>query len=372
MPRLPRSQRTNVTIYHIAEKLNVSASTVSRALRGHPNIRPETIDSVKKMAQKLNYQTNTLAQSLRERRTRTLGVIIPEIHPYFYGSVLNGIEEFAFRKGYHLIVSKSSETYEREMMQVFALANQVDGILACLSQETRKQDHFKQLRQQGVPLVFFDRAPEKFPAHKILFDNEACSFLLTEHLIRAGFKRIAHLTGPKHLMVCQDRLKGFYKALDRYQIGSHPDLVLTTGFGYQEGRSGFQKLMKQEAPPDAIFAGSDQIATAVAVEARRIGLVMPRDLGLVAFGSDPLNALLEPAITGLAPKGFDMGSAAAQLCIREIESTNATSKPRTELLSCDIIIRQSSVRLTDEEQLVSSYSKYIKRDTHGDEVIYIY
>lgn len=372
MPRLDRSRRTTITIYDIAEKLSISASTVSRALRNHPDIKPETVEAVKSMAKKLNYQPNTMAQSLRERRTRMIGVIVPEIQQYFYGSVLNGIEEVAFRKGYHLLVCKSGETYDRELLQTTAMANQVDGMIACLSQQTRKVDHFKQLKQQGLPLVFVDRAPERLVAHRVLFDNEAQSFQLTEHLIRAGFARIAHLTGGQYLSVCQERLKGYRKALERYNLPFEPDLVLSLGFGYQEGRTGFQKLMKMPNPPDAIFAGSDQIATAVAVEARRAGLTIPHQLGLVAYGSDPVHALLEPAVTGLMPKGYEMGSRAAQLCIQEIESPEKTVKPHIERMTSELVIRRSSVKPLSEENMISAYSPFLKKDTLGDEVIYMY
>lgn len=372
MPRLDRSRRTTITIYDIAEKLQISASTVSRALRNHPDIKPETVEAVKNMAKKLHYLPNIRAQSLRDQRTRIIGVILPEIQQYFYGAVLNGIEEVAFRKGYQLMVCKSGETYDRELLQTTTLSNQVAGIIACLSQQTRKIDHFRQLKQQGLPLVFFDRAPERIAAHRVLFDNEASSFLLTEHLIRAGFERIALLTGPDCLLVCQEQLKGYQKALDRYNLPFDPQLVLPLGFGYQEGRSGFQKLVKMGNPPDAIFAGSDQIATAVSVEARRLGLEIPHKLGLVAFGSDPVHALLEPAVTGLSPKGYEMGSRAAQLCIQEIESTDKTMKPRLERLTTEIVIRRSSVKPVSEETMIGTYSRFLKRDALGDEVIYRY
>ena len=324
------------------------------------------------MAKKLNYFPNVRAQSLRDQRARTIGVVLPEIQQYFYGAVLNGIEEVAFRKGYQLMVCKSGETYDRELLQVTALSNQVDGLIACLSQQTRKIDHFKQLKQQGLPLVFFDRVPDRITAHRVVFDNEASSFLLTEHLIKSGFGRIAHLTGPDHLSICRERLKGYRKALERYNLAFDPALVLSLGFGYQEGRSGFLKLMQLPVPPDAIFAGSDQIATAVVVEARRANIDLPHQLGLVAFGSDPVHALLEPAVTGLQPKGYEMGSRAAQLCIQAMENTEKTTRPLLEQLTAEIVIRRSSVRPLNEENMIATYSRYLKKDALGDNIIYQY
>lgn len=372
MPRLDRSRRTTITIVDIAEKLKISSSTVSRALRNHPDIRPETVEAVKKMAQKLNYQPNTQAQSLRGRRTRLLGVILPEIQPYLYGAILNGIEEVAFRKGYQVVICKSGETADRESLQTASLSNQVDGVIACLSQQTRKIDHFKQLRQQGMPLVFVERAPERITAHRILFDNEASCFSLTEHLIRAGFRRIALLTGPEHTGVCQEQLKGYRKALERYAKKYEPELVLTTGFTYQDGRVGFEKLMKRAAPPDAIVAGSDQLATAVVVEARRVGVSIPEHLGLVACGGDPSHTRFDTAVTSLSAKGFEMGSRAAHLCIQEIGNTEKAFKPRLERIATELVVRASSLRAIDAENVVSAYSRLPKLHDSPDEEVHIY
>lgn len=372
MPRLDRSRRTNVTIVDIAEKLQISSSTVSRALRNHPDIRPETIEAVKKMAKKLNYQPNTQAQSLRERRTRLLGVLVPEIQQYFYGSVLNGIEEVAFRKGYQVVVCKSGETYERELLQTSAMANQVDGLIACLSQQTRKTDHFKQFKQQGMPLVFFDRAPERIAAHRILFDNEANAFQLTEHLLRSGFNRIALLTGPDHLGVSQEQIRGYQKALERYRKESEPTRLLSVGFGYQDGCVGFQKLLKQRTPPDAILAGSDQLAIAILMEARRVGLVIPNQLGLAVCGGDPSHARHDTAVTSLTAKGFEMGSRAAYLCIQEIENTDKAFKARLERISTDMVIRQSSVRSVAGEYATGDYSQFVASNESGTDEVHIY
>lgn len=372
MPRLDRSRRTSVTIYDIAEKLNLSASTVSRALRGHPDIRQETVDSVKKMAKKLNYQPNTMAQSLRERRTKLIGVLLPELQHPLYASVLNGIEEVAFQKGYQVLVSKSGENYQRELIQTYALASQVDGMLVCLSEQTQKTDHFRHLKQQGIPCVYFDRAPENVTAHKVLFEDDVLGFALTEHLIKIGFRNIAYLNGPKNLANCKQRLQGYQKALQHYDLPHRPEHVVSAGLGYHDGRRGFQKLMKLSPRPDAIVAGSDAIATAVVVEARRAGVLIPQEIGLAVLGSDPMLSLLDPPLTGLNPKGFEMGSTAAQLCIGEIEKATKTTRYKTEYVKCEIAVRRSSVKPGNDEQLVASYSRYLKSDTHGDELVYIY
>lgn len=364
-----KKSNTSTTIYVIAEALKVSASTVSRALRDHPDISAEATERVKKMAKKLNYKPNAIAQSLKERKTKVIGVILPDMLHHFSMSVLNGIEEVAFRKGYHVMVAKTNESYQREVMNVEAMAGQVDGLLVCLSQETKKYDHLKALKQQEIPLVFFERVAEKVAGHKVVMNDEAIAFTLTEHLIKSGYQRIALLTGGEHLNICRERLKGYRAALTRYGIKADEALITHTGLSFQEGRIGFQKVMSMPNKPDAVFATSEQIALAVCSEAKKMGLQLGSQLGLVAFSSDPLLALLAPPVTGLGQKGFEMGSMAAQLCINEIENETKNVKSRTETLSNELIIRKSSLQSQEEHPLVNSYINVKMSD---ESLVYIY
>lgn len=365
-------KKNNTTIYDIAKALDVSASTVSRALRNHQDISAEVTEKVKKMAKKINYKPNTLAQNLKERKTKVIGVIIPEIMHHFNMSVLNGIEEVAFRKGYHIMVSKTNESYQREVMNADSLAGQVDGLLVCLSQETKKYDHFKIFKQQEIPLVFFERVAEKVAGHKVVMNDEAIAFTLTEHLIKSGYQRVAILTGGDHLNTCRDRIKGYKEALKSYNLPLDETIIIKSGMSFQEGRVGFQKVMSMQEKPDAIFATSEQIALAVYSEAKKMGLIIGNQLGLTAFSCDPLLALLEPSVTGLGQKGFEMGSLAAQLCINEIENENKPSKSRTETLSNELIIRKSGLKTNAETLVVSSYSSYLSGKTNDESLVYIY
>jgi LacI family transcriptional regulator len=175
-------------------------------------------------------------------------------------------------------------------------------------------------------------------------NDEATSFTLVEHLIKSGFKRIGIITGGDHLNICKSRIKGYMNALQTFGTEIDENLIIKSGMSYQEGRVGFQKLMSLGIKPDAIFATSDQIALAVYSEAKRMGLQIGNDLGIAAFSCDPLLGLLEPAITGLNLKGFEMGSMSAQLCISDIENENKNLKTRTETLSNEMIIRKSSIK----------------------------
>ncbi|AEI48335.1 LacI family DNA-binding transcriptional regulator [Runella slithyformis] len=365
-------KKNNTTIYDIAKALDVSASTVSRALRDHQDISAEVTEKVKKMAKRMNYKPNTLAQNLKERKTKVIGVIIPEIIHHFNMSVLNGIEEVAFRKGYHVMVTKTNESYHREVMNAESLAGQVDGLLVCLSQETKKYDHFKTFKQQEIPLVFFERVAEKVAGHRVVMNDEAIAFTLTEHLIKSGYQRIAILTGGDHLNTCRSRIKGYREAIGRYGMTPDEALIVKSGMSFQEGRVGFQKVMSMEQKPDAIFATGEQIALAVYSETKKMGLHIGSQLGLAAFSCDPLLALLEPSVTGLGQKGFEMGSMAAQLCINEIENENKSYKSRAETLSNELIIRKSSLKTSADTLVVSSYSSYLSGKNSDESLVYIY
>ena len=359
------------TIYDIARTLGISASTVSRALRNHPDISQAMVEKIKITAKKLNYRPNTIAQSLKERKTKVIGVVIPEILNHFYMSVLNGIEDIVFRKGYQVMVSKSGENYQREVLNIESLSGQVDGILACVSQETRKYEHFKDVKNHNIPLVFFDRAAERIASSKVVMNDEAIVYALTEHLIKSGYQNIALITGPDYLGFCKNQVKGYTNALLHHGVGLRQSLILNDGLDFQKGRASFQKVMRLETAPDGLIAGNDPIAMAIYLEAQKANIQLGSQLGLASAGSDPVFGLLHPSVTNLQSKGFEMGGRAAQLCIHEIEKQGSILKAEREILSGDMIIRQSSTK-TGSGLVVSSYSKYLNQKEGGDPLVYIY
>ena len=359
------------TIYDIAETLGISASTVSRALRNHPDISQVMVDKIKVAAKKLNYRPNTIAQSLKERKTKVIGVVIPEILNHFYMSVLSGIEDIAFRKGYQVMVSKSGESYQREVLNIESLSGQVDGILACISQETRKYEHFKDVKKHNIPLVFFDRAAERVASSKVMMNDEAIVYSLTEHLIKSGYQNIALLTGPDHLGFCKNQTKGYSNALLHHGFILDKSFILNDGLDFQKGRLAFQKIMKLQPLPDALIAANDPIAMAIYLETQKANIQLGSQMGLASAGSDPFFGLLNPSVTNLQSKGFEMGGRAAQLCIYEIEKQGGVLKAEKETLSGDLIIRQSSTK-TSHGLVVSSYSKYLNQKDSGDPLVYIY
>lgn len=371
MKKNTTSKKGITTIYDIARELNVSGSTVSRALRDRPDISKDLVEKVKATAKKLNYKPNLLAQSLKERRTKLLGVIIPDVLSPFYMSVLNGIEELAFRKGYHIITSKTNESYQREVMHIQSLTGQVDGMLICLSHETKNYDHFKLIKQQSIPHVFFERVPEKINANKVVMNDEAIALSITEHLFKTGYKRIGLITGGLHLNTCQNHIKGYKEALIRQNIKPDDELIVTAGLSFQQGQSGFQKLMRLQNHPDAIFAAGEQLVLAVYSEAAKMGLKISTDIGLVGLSDNPILSYLTPSISCVGQKGFEMGSMVAQICIDEIEHAGSSKKNRTEMLSNNLIVRQSSQKLSETE-IASASNKFTNSKYSEEPLVYIY
>ena len=335
-------KKSQVTIKDIAKKLNISPSTVSRALRDHPDISTQTKKRINSLAEELDYQPDSIAQSLKKRRTNLIGVIVPEIKHNFFSAAISGIEEVAYRAGYAIIVSQSNESYDRECVNVRALiSNRVAGLLISISQTTEISDHFKLLERQGIPFVFFDRVCEDIEASKVVVDDFHGAFKAVEHLINSGYKRIAHLAGPKHLSISQQRHNGYLSALNKHKIQYNENYVVHGGLNEEDGIKGFQKLLKLDQLPDALFAVNDPVAIGAFEKIKEHGLKIPGDIALVGFSNNPITALIEPPLTTVSQPAYKVGKAAAELLIEQIKS-GENFIPRKEVLKTELIIRDST------------------------------
>ena len=337
--------RSPVTIKDIAKELGISASTVSRALKDHPDISPETKKAVTELAKKLNYQPNILALSLRQSKTNTIGIIVPEIAHFFFSTVISGIEDIAYAGGYNVIIAQSKENYEREVTDTKALYNsRVDGLLVSISRNTKSFDHFHDLTKQEFPLIFFDRVPTEVNASKIIVDDEHGAYEATVHLIEQGCKRIAHLAGPKNLMISVNRLNGYKAALGDNHMEIEEDLIKICGKGtYEEAEGITRKLLESADPPDAIFANNDVAAYGAMKAIKEKGLKIPEQIAIVGFSNWRFSGLIEPALSSVTQPGFKMGQEAAKHLIKKIEAKDeASHKPETMVLKTNLIVRESS------------------------------
>lgn len=334
---------TPATIKDLAKALNLSASTVSRALRDHPDISPLTKKRVTDLAQQLDYHPDTIAQSLQNKKTKTIGVLVPEIKQPFFASVINGIEEIAYDAGYTIIVCQSNESYEREVLYTRTLgSHRVAGLLVSLSQTTLNLDHFKILQRREVPIVFFDRVSNKIKASKVVVDDYQGAFDVVEHLVKRGYQRIAHLAGPENLSISKFRLKGYRDALKKGNLPFKKELVVYGGLDDTDGVVGFQKLLQLKHLPDAIFAVNDPVATGAFVTIKEHGLKIPADIALTGFSNTNISGLLEPPLTTVEQPSYEMGKSVVQMLLEQIDSEDKLFVPRFKMLKTHLIIRSST------------------------------
>jgi LacI family transcriptional regulator len=338
-------RKASITIKEIARQLDVSKSTVSRALRDSSEISEETKKRVIELAESLNYSPNPIALSLLRNRTQTLGIIVPDIANPFFSTAISGVEEIAYSRGYHTMIYQSHESYERELADTRHIAmRRVDGLIVSISSQTENHDHFIALQEQGIPVVFFDRVSESTPSHKVRVDDYKGAFEATEHLLSRGCKRIAHIAGPANLSISRNRLKGYQDALTKYGIELRDEWVVTSEYNQVGGTERAYQLMALRNRPDGIFAASDRIAIGVHWALRQLGYRMPDDVALVGFSDLSISSLLDPPLSSVAQPSFEMGQLAATLLLDLIESKSTPVAFETRVLTSNLIIRKSSMK----------------------------
>ena len=336
---------SQVTIKDLARELGISPSTVSRALKDHPDISPDTKKAVKELAQKLNYQPNIIALSLRQSKTNTIGVIIPEITHFFFSTVISGIEDIAYDKGYNVIISQSNESYDREVSDLRALFNsRVDGLLISVSRETTNFDHFTSVFERGMPMVFFDRVADKLDTSRIIVDDADGAYQATNHLIEQGCKHIAHIAGPDNLLITKKRADGYIKALGDHNAIVDPDFIKYANLGgIEESKEITLKWLKGKKKPDGIFCSNDLAAVGALQAARELKIKVPEELAIIGFSNWQITSLTDPPLSTVDQPGYEMGRQAAELLIKEIESgENEFIEPQVITLPTKLVIRGSS------------------------------
>lgn len=340
---------SQVTIKDIARELGISPSTVSRALKDHPDISAETKKRVNELARKLNYQPNIVALSLRQSKTNTIGVIIPEIVHFFFSTVISGIESVAYEAGYNVILAQSNESAEREATDLRALFNsRVDGMLISISRETKNYEHIESILAKEVPIVFFDRMYSNPNTSKVIVDDYVGAREAVLHLIQQGCKRIAHLESAPGLAIAEDRKRGYMDALSENGLPADESMIIICPTGsLEEGRNATDKLFASGQSPDAIFANNDMLAMGAMQAIKQKGMNIPNDVAVVGFSNWFFSALMDPPLSSVDQPGFEMGQEAAKLLIRQIEKQDKddeTISPETRVLKTRLIIRESSLR----------------------------
>ena len=336
----------SVTIKDIARALNLSTSTVSRALRGSYEISAETKKQVLEYAEKINYRPNPIALSLKERRTRAIGVVVSEIANNYFSQAINGIESIAYNRGYHVIITQTHESEEREKVNVQHLASRgVDGLLISLSSETVDLSHIKELHEKGLPIVFFDRVTDEIETHKVVANNYIGAFHATEHLIYQDFKKIAHITSSPYLSITKERLEGYKEALLKHKIPYNESLVKHCNHGgmiVEEVEEAVADLFKLKTKPDAIFTAGDRLTTVCFGVLKR--MKQKKEVGFTGFTNSRLADLFSPALTVVRQPAFEIGQTATEFLIGMIESKRPITEFETKTLDTDLVIRESSIK----------------------------
>ncbi|MDJ1468308.1 LacI family DNA-binding transcriptional regulator [Cytophagaceae bacterium DM2B3-1] len=335
-------KKHQITILDIARQLNISKSTVSRALTGHPKVSPETRKAVLELAVQMDYQPNMLSVSLVKNKSNTIGVIVPEFMSSFFPQVILGIQQVARTSGYTVLITQCSESYEQEVANArLLLASQVDGLLVSLTKETLNYDHLKIFQRKGIPVVFFNRVCEDMEVPKVIVDDYEGAYRATEHLITTGRKRIAHLAGPATLAISRKRLDGYRDALRRYGIPSDESLIISYDLTMEKVDIYVNHLLNLANRPDALFCINDPTAIQAIQVIKQRGLRIPDDIAVVGFSNDYYSAYIEPSLTTVAQPVQDVGSTAARLLINQIETD--CDKPIIKQLKTELIIRRSTV-----------------------------
>jgi len=331
----------HATIVDIARKLGISPSTVSRALHNHPDVKKETKDLVKKVAEELSYIPNPIAQSLKSSKTTTIGVIVPEIKHDFFSSAISGIEEVAYNSGYTIIVCQSNESYEREILNTrLLMQHRVAGVIVSISQNTKTGEHFQELLRRRIPLVFFDRVCEDVNASKVVIDDYQSAFDAVTYLINKGYNAIAHFAGPKELGICNKRWQGYIDATKNLQSFSPETLVYYGGLHEHDGYVSMDTLLRGSIRPDAIFAVNDPVAIGAYQRIRESKLRIPEDIAIMGFSNNKITSLVDPQLTTIDQPSFEMGKKSAEILISIIEGK--TTEPKTLVLGTQLIKREST------------------------------
>lgn len=332
------------TIKDIAEKLQVSIATVSRALRGSTEIKKETKNAVLEMARQLDYHPNLLASSLSSKKSKIIGVVVPTINRYFWSNSIAGIENMAYQEGYKVMIFQSGESFNKEVEIVETLANsKVDGIIIAFSKETWTFDHVQHVIDREVPVVLYERACANLGTSKIKTDDKNGAFILTNHLIERGRKNIAYIGGPLALGVCKDRLEGYHMALQAAGLQVKQHLIITLeDFTFDLAGEALRKLWAHADKPDGLVCFADILAIGAMHASHQLGIPVPEQLSIAGFGNDETSRFISPAITTMAQPSFEMGEMAARVLLEEIACSGEAHKKRHEVIKSRLIIREST------------------------------
>lgn len=341
-------ENTEVTIYDIADKLNLATSTISRALKEHRSISKKTIEKVKKAAKEMGYRPNTLAASMRSKKTKTIGVLLPTVTQPFLSSLISGIEIAAQKAGYSVVIMQSHDSYEQEINLTQSLYNnRVSGVICSLAMHTQKTSHFQVFIDNDTPLVFVDRVPKHFDTYRVVIDNYMAGYKATKHLIDQGCKRIAHFTVGSEFSIFHERKMGYLAALKEADLPAEEELLVRLkSVTYQEAEKATIKLLDLKNPPDGIFTPGDILGVSVIQSAKKKGVRVPEELAVIGFNDDPISEIIDPNLSTVTHPAEKMGKASAEIILNYLKHPKKEKDiQEITFLNTEVIVRESSKRI---------------------------
>lgn len=337
--------KKEATIYDIAKELNLSASTVSRALNENKSIKPATIERVLNYAHKIGYQSNTFASNLRTRDTKTIGVIVPKLDSNFISRCLAGAESVASLKGYNLIISQSFESVEKEIeIAKTMFKKRVDGLLVSMALNSRSVSHFNSFFNKGIPLLFFDRTPGTIESPSYLIDNVLAAYTATKHLIENNCKNLVFLNINSNCLVYRQRLEGFKKAVNEASQPLIGETIFLEKLDLDSGKQAAKIIAGSASGIDGVFAANDQTAVGCILGLQEMGIRVPEDVSVVGFNNDPVCEIISPALTSVNYPAYDLGKVMTNHLLEHIFGNSTITLTNQTILKSELIVRKSSVR----------------------------
>ncbi|OCX54642.1 LacI family transcriptional regulator [Mucilaginibacter sp. PPCGB 2223] len=334
-----------ITIYDIAAKLNLSAATVSRSLNDMPGVNAKTKKKIVETARAMGYSSNAFASNLRTKRSNTIGVIVPRLNSTFMSDVIAGMEKIANEANYNLIISQSLETMKKEISNSKTMYNnRVDGLLISLAYDTDNIDHLENFLSRNIPVIFFDRIYEHRTCPNIHIDNFKAAYDITRHLIDQGCKRIAHIGATGLRNVYAERYNGYKKALLDSGLPADDDLLIINDLSAKAGQEAGEHILKMQPMPDAVFAANDICAINCMLVLKRAGIKIPEQVAFAGFNNDPAACIIEPNLTTVNYKGYEMGEVAAKILIDHLTQNDNLRLTHSLILRHELLVRGSSVR----------------------------
>jgi LacI family transcriptional regulator len=335
-----------ITIYDIAKKLNLSAATVSRGLKDHPGININTKKRILEAAAEMGYSSNSFASNLRSKRSNIIGVIVPRLNSIFMSDVIAGMEQVVNDAGYTLIIGQSLESVQKEAKNARAMfSNRVDGLLVSLSYDTTSIAHLEPFIKRNIPVIFFDRVFEHKQCPNIHIDNFKAGYEITQHLAQQGCKRIMHVSAPHQKHVYADRLNGYKAALADNGLAFTDELLLANDLSAKAGVETAHHIVNMAERPDGVFVSNDACAVACMQTLKKAGIKIPEDIAVAGFNNDPIACVIEPNLTTIDYKGYEMGEVAARVLIGHLVNNYDLLLTHSLILRHELVVRDSTRKI---------------------------